>query len=178
MNIRSHARVLFLLCLLSAAPGSPVRAEDGHAHEHADHHEPFGFDLCASWFEPPEHSHASPLGSPLIHSFRLEPAFTHRDLFVDYSFRSGPEETEHEIETELEWALTWRLGLVLELPYRFVNPDAGSAVDGVGDLAVSPRVLLAEYERFLLAFSFEVEIPTGDEDRGLGSGEVALAPSF
>ena len=25
---------------------------------------------------------------------------------------------------------------------------------------------------------FEVEIPTGDEDRGLGSGEVALAPSF
>ena len=151
-------------------------AEDSHHEELSDHSEPFGLDLQEGWLDPPLHSHLSPLGTPLIHSFRLEPAFTHRDLFLDYSFRSGPGGTEHEIEIELEWALTRRIGLVLEVPYAFVNPADEPAVNGFGDLAITPRFLLAEYDRFLLAFNLEIETPTGNEDRGLGGGEVALAP--
>lgn len=164
--------------LISLVFCSSVCAEDSHHEGLSDHREPFGFDLQEGWLNSPLHSHLSPLGTPLIHSFRLEPAFTHRDHFLDYSFRSGPEETEHEIESEFEWALTRRIGLVLEVPYRFVNPADEPSVNGFGDLAISPRFLLAEYHRFLLAFNLEIETPTGNEDLGLGNGEVVLAPSF
>ncbi|UCD50286.1 MAG: hypothetical protein JSW27_22500, partial [Phycisphaerales bacterium] len=101
-----------------------------------------------------------------------------RDFLVDYSFSRKRGEDEHEIEAELEWALTRRLGFVVEMPYASVDPDDEGAVDGFGDLAVSPRLLLAEYERFLLAFALEVETPTGSTRGDLGSGQVALAPSF
>lgn len=132
----------------------------------------------AGWFEPPVHSCLSDGGTPMVHSFGLEPAFIHRGLFLDYGFRKGADETEHEIEAELEWALTNRIGLVLEVPYAIVEPDTGASVRGFGDMAISPRFLLKKTERYMLAMNLEVAIPTGDEDKGLGSGEFALAPSF
>ena len=39
-------------------------------------------------------------------------------------------------------------------------------------------MLLAEYERFLLAFNLEVETTTGDTDAGIAEDEVALGPSL
>ena len=150
-----------------------VGAEDAHD----DLPDPLGLNLTDGWLEPTAHSHFSRRGTPMIHSFRVEPAFTRRDLLVDYSFSRKRGEKEHEIEAELEWAFTRRLGLVVELPYAAINPNDEEAVNGCGDLAVSPRFLLAEYERFLLAFALEVETPTGSTRGDLSSGEVALAPS-
>lgn len=141
-------------------------------------YEPFGFDLTTGWFQAPHHSHLSPLGTPLIHSFRLEPAFTHRDLFIDYGYHTGPEGYENEIELELEWAITRRFGMIFEVPYIFESPDGGPDVDGFGDFAFSPRLLLVETERFLMSFGVEAEAPTGDAGRGLGDDEWKIAPNF
>jgi len=58
-----------------------------------------------------------------------------------------------------------------------LDPDSGSSENGLGDLALAPRFLLAETDRLLLSLNFEVSTPTGDEDKGLGAGEVALAPT-
>jgi hypothetical protein len=164
---------LFLVLTAFVCP-VPVRAEETHS-ESSD---VFGFDLDKGWLDPPVHSHFSKGGTPLIHSFRTEPAFTRRDFLLDYSFRNERERNEQEIEVEIEWPLSRRLGLIFEIPYVSVDSDDDGSADGFGNLAVSPRLLLAEYERFLLAFSLEVEATTGETDGGISEDEVALAPSF
>ena len=156
------------------------------AGDHDEHHDgeglgeqaSFGFDLSEGWFDHSEHRHVSPLGTPMAHPFRLEPASIHSDLFTDYSFRKGGDGNEHELEMELELALSRRIGLVVEVPYGFLESEGGASVDGIGDVAIAPRFLLAQYDRFSLAFNFEIELATGDEERGLGGGEIAYAPSF
>jgi len=171
MNLLQASTLLVLIVGLGLGAAG---AEEAH-HNVAD---PLGFNLTDGWFDPTAHSHFSRRGTPMIHSFRVEPAFTRRDVIVDYSFSRKRGEEEHEIEAELEWAFTRRLGLVVELPYAAINPNDEGAVNGFGDLAISPRFLLAEYKRFLLAFALEVETPTGSTRGDIGSGEVALAPSF
>lgn len=164
---------LFLVLAACVCP-APVRAEETHS-ESSD---VFGFDLDKGWLDPPVHSHFSKGGTPLIHSFRTEPAFTRRDFLLDYSFRNERERNEQEIEAEIEWPFSRRFGLIFEMPYVSVDSDDDGSADGFGNLAVSPRLLLAEYERFLLAFGLEVEATTGETDGGISEDEVALAPSF
>jgi hypothetical protein len=114
----------------------------------------------------------------MIHSFRTEPAFTRRDILLDYTLRNETGLDEQEIAAEVEWPLSRRLGLIFELPYVFVDDDNEGTAEGFGNLAISPRVLLAEYERLLLAFNLEVETTTGTTRGDIASDEVALAPSF
>lgn len=45
-------------------------------------------------------------------------------------------------------------------------------------LAIAPRALLAETQRILLSASLEIGLPSGDERRDLGSGELGLVPSI
>jgi hypothetical protein len=165
--------VLLLVLAVSALQG-PARGEDLHTEPPAA----FRFDLTEGWFDRPVHSHFSRLGTPMIHSFHVEPAFTRQDLLLDYSTRSETGRNEQEISAELEWPLSRRLGLIFEIPYVFVDTDDGGPIDSFGNLAISPRVLLAEYERFLLAFNLEVETTTGDTDAGIAEDEVALGPSL
>lgn len=145
--------------------------------EHTDS-SPFNFELSQGWLDPPAHSHFSPRGTPMIHSFRTEPAFTRRDILLDYTTRRKTGRDEQEIAAEVEWPISRRLGLIFEVPYVFVDSDDESDVDGFGNLAVSSRVLLAEYEHLLLAFNLEVETTTGTTRGDIASDEVALAPSF
>ncbi|MHC4544432.1 MAG: hypothetical protein ACYTDW_07210 [Planctomycetota bacterium] len=164
---------LFLALTACVRPES-VRAEETQSETSGV----FGFDLDRGWLDPPVHSHFSKGGTPLIHSFRTEPAFTRRDFLLDYSFRNEKEMNEQEIGVEIEWPLSQRLGLVFEVPYISVDSDDDGSTDGFGNLSVSPRLLLAEYERFLLAFGLEVETTTGETDSDISEDEVALAPSF
>ncbi|MHA2065838.1 MAG: transporter, partial [Candidatus Thorarchaeota archaeon] len=166
--------MLSLLVLAALLVSTPAMAKEHHSNST----EVLGLDLTTGWLDKPLHSHFSPLGTPLIHPFRIEPAFANRDLLVDYNFYRKSDEDEHEIETEVEWPLTRRIALIAEVPYAFVNPEEGSSVNGIGDIGFGSRILLGEYERLLLAFNLEIETPTGDSDKGLGRGETAIAPSF
>lgn len=121
-------------------------------------------ELWRGWCEPPAHAHLGGCGTPYVHGFATEPAFLGRDIFLDVTRAAE----ELELEAELEWSLTRRLGLVAELPYV----DADEA--GFGDAGIGLRALLVEERRFLLSASTEFELPTGSERRGLGSGNVAL----
>jgi hypothetical protein len=165
---------VLILILTTYAWSDTARAEELHPEPPAV----FGFRMAEGWLDPPVHSHFSLLGTPMIHSFRAEPAFTRRDFLLDYSTRSETGLREHEIEAEVEWPISRRLGLIFEVPYVFIDSDDGGTIDGFGNLAVSPRLLLAEYERFLLAFALEVETTTGTTKGGIAEDEVALAPSF
>jgi hypothetical protein len=178
MKLAIKYQSLFCLCLivLLCLVTDRVLAKETPNHDHGP--EPFGLDWSRGWFEPAIHSHLNVRQTPYIHPFNTEPAFTRRDLMLNYNYRDVAEQNEHNIEAELEWAFTRRLGMVLEVPYRFVVPHEGASINGLGNVAVAPRVLLAEYDRFLLAGNLEIEIPTTDSDRGLAKSETALAPSL
>jgi hypothetical protein len=127
------------------------------------------------FLEPFEHIHFSKLGTPYVHSFGIEPAFTGRDLFLDYAYYEGDGVTEHETELELEWAFTSRLGMIMEVPYIWEDEEGEGSASGFGDFAVVPRALLVESERFLLTGQVEVVLPTGSSTFG---GETAIAPGI
>jgi hypothetical protein len=129
--------------------------------------------MATDFLGPFKHIHLSQRGTPYIHSFGIEPAFTGRDLFLDHSYRKGNGVTEHESELELEWAFTNRLGLIMEIPYVWEDEKGVATSSGFGDFAIVPRALLIESERFLLTAQMEVVLPTGSSKFG---GETAIAP--
>ncbi len=141
-------------------------------------HTSFAGDLLRSengFLAPFEHLHFSPVGTPIIHSFGVEPAFTGRDLFLDYSWREGNGITEHETEFEIEWAFTKRLGIIVELPYIYEDEENVGSEKGFGDLAIVPRALLIDSDRFLLTSQLEIGLPTGSSAFG---GETSIAPGI
>ena len=164
----------------------PPKAGDGHG-EHkrglfdSDHAGDFvpvppalGLNLLDAWLDPWPHTHHSRRGTPFVHLFSNEPAYLGRDFILDYALRKGAEGTEMEVEAEVEYAFTRRIGLVVEAPYAFLDPNEGNRENGLGDIAIAPRFLLVEHDRFLLSANVEFSFPTGDEDKGLGSGEAAI----
>ncbi len=170
----------------SLSEGKPGAADSPLDHSHGDLSDPsgpvtlppLGFSLTEGWLDPWPHNHFSRRGTPFAHSFFTEPAFLDRDFFLDTRISRGEEGNEVEFEAEVEWALTRRIGLVLEAPFLFVNPEDDETEQGLGDLAFSPRFLLAEANRFLLSANLGVDTPTGSESRGLGRGETALSPTL
>ena len=122
-----------------------------------------------------EHIHISKTGTPYVHSFGIEPAFTGRDLFIDHTYREGNGISEHESEIELEWAFTDRLGIIVEVPYVWEDEEGVATSSGFGDLALVPRALLIDSDRFLLTAQMEVVLPTGSSRFG---NETAIAPGI
>jgi hypothetical protein len=153
---------------------------DGHSHEDEFHLLPAGFEanLLEGWTEAWTHSDYSRKGTPFVHLFLNEPAYLDSGFLFDFAFIQSDEGVEYEAEAEFEFALSRRVGLVVEAPYIVLDPDEGESENGFGDLALVPRILLLDYDRFLLSANIEFEFPTGDEDKGLGAGEGIIAPAL
>jgi hypothetical protein len=164
----------------------PGSADSSLGHVHDDLHDhsdavslpPLGFSLTEGWLDPWPHRHFSRRGTPFAHTFFTEPAFLDRDFFLDARISRGEDGNEVELEAEVEWALTRRIGVVFEVPFLFLDPEDGGTEEGFGDFAFAPRFLLVETNRFLLSANLEVETPTGSENRGLGRGETTLSPTL
>jgi hypothetical protein len=170
----------------NSTPPAMHEGHEGHAghEEHAhdgDHFvflsEPFEANFFEGWFDRWEHSDFSREGTAYVHAFGIEPAFLCRDVIANAAFVNGPEGKEYEVEGEIEFALTRRIGLVVEGGYAWLDQNDESGENGIGDIAVAPRFLLLDYDRFLLSLNTEFSFPTGDDERGLGSGETIFAPS-
>ena len=155
---------------------------DDHTHWLDDHNHEYdvGGGFLEELFAPASHGHFTRLGTPLVHLFLTEPAVLHRDVFLDYRVGNNFDGNtdEQELEFEMEYALTKRLGMVIEVPYVGLNAVADPNTSGFADIAVAGRVLLFDRDAFFLSANVEVEIPTGDSDQDLGRGEVALAPTI
>jgi hypothetical protein len=132
-------------------------------------------DAWSSLMEPYEHVHFSELGTPIIHSFGIEPAFTGRDLFLSHTYTKGKGFTEHESELEMEWGVTKGFGFIVEVPYVYEDEEGVGTEKGFGDLVIVPRVLLVSQDRFLLTGQVEIGLPTGSEAFG---NETAIAPGI
>ena len=130
---------------------------------------------ASDWFAPFAHLHTSQNGTPYVHSLGIEPAFTGRDLFIDHGYITGDSFTEYDSEIELEWAFTKRLVVILETSYIYEDEEGVGSAKGFGDLAIVPRALLIESERFLLTAQVETVLPTGGSNFG---GDTAIAPGI
>ena len=128
-----------------------------------------------SLLEAYKHHHFSERGTPVVHAFNIEPAFTGRDLFATYRYISANDHIEHETELEMEWGITRRLGIIFELPYIIEDERRGPSNQGFGDLIMVPRVLLHESDRLLLTAQAEIALPTGDSDFG---GDNVVVPGL
>ncbi|MDD7984369.1 hypothetical protein PQO01_05335 [Lentisphaera marina] len=135
-------------------------------------------NFTEGWFDDWEHNHYSKSQAPFVHLFHLEPAFLDRDLFLDYKINNGQEEKEIEYEFELEWALTSRIGLVLEGPYRILEEQGEDRVRGFGDLGLATRFLLLRDSDSMLSLNVGMEFPTGSKSKGLSEDELVVNTSF
>lgn len=90
----------------------------------------------------------------------------------------GREGWSGEAEAELEYGLEENISLHVAVPIAFNLPSEGPSFAGVGDLELGIKYRLIEQtEGSLLpsvALSPVVEIPTGDEVRDLGEGEIQV----
>lgn len=130
-----------------------------------------GFSLTEGWLDPWVHSHYSREGTPFVHLFNLEPAYLDRDFFFVYRYTREPHAIEEELEVELEWAFTRRIGLMVEAELERER-EAGETETELGDFTIAPRFLLVEAPRFLLSTNLKLAIPMGQGD------EYAFGPSI
>lgn len=166
MNTTMPLRRLFTAAAI-ASLGLPLQARAGEASALSEASFP--------WLQPYKHHHFSQKGTPVVHTFNIEPAFTGRDLFLSQRYHSLDGAIEHETELELEWGITRHLGVIVELPYIVEDERQGSNVEGFGDLVIVPRVLLHESDRLLLTAQAEIGLPTGSNDFG---GNTSVTPGL
>ncbi|MBL7197082.1 MAG: transporter [Candidatus Omnitrophica bacterium] len=72
------------------------------------------------------------------------------------------------------YGLLENMALCVELPFDVVNPDDGETERGFSDMALAVKTLLLPESEKLPSFLLKtiVKLPTGDEDKGLGSGKT------
>ena len=77
-----------------------------------------------------------------------------------------------------EYAPIRRLSLGLRVPFLSIREKFLPKTDGIGDVAVSIKGLLAEWplQKLFLQAGSEVAFPTGSLDKGTGSGDVVFSP--
>jgi hypothetical protein len=71
-----------------------------------------------------------------------------------------------------------RFGMFVELSYRHTEPELFDGASGFGDMNVGTKTLLLDCELIQFTFQLKTFIPTGNFNKGLGTGHVSLEPAF
>lgn len=110
----------------------------------------------------------------------VPPGHLEVELGAEYA-KQPNDDKETSVAVALKTGVIWdRLDFGVEIPYLFLDPDEGSDEDGFGDLEAGLKLrFLDETENFpALAVSAGIKTTTGDEDKGLGSGEIDVPVNF
>lgn len=73
--------------------------------------------------------------------------------------------------------LSWISGFV-EVPTRFLNPEQNNNAVGLGDVNAGIKIALLACPDNYLTFQLRVYTPSGESDRGLGTGHVSIEPAL
>jgi len=75
------------------------------------------------------------------------------------------------------YGLTERIQLCCELPFDILRPDGGPDEEGLGDISLASKILIFQETEKIpsLVFKPVVKLATGDEDKGLGSGDEDIS---
>ena len=169
MNTTLPCRLLIGLSLALGA--NPAWAADDHDHRHDHAHAPPHQPVGAARHG---HEHAHPLVD-LSHPIVTESPLPETKLRFNYGFADAGDALEHEFAVEAEYAFAPQFSLEAVVPYVFVNPDEGGAENRLGDVEIAAKFAtyrFAESHRLLPAAGLAAVLPTGDEERGIGSDHV------
>jgi mono/diheme cytochrome c family protein len=110
------------------------------------------------------------------------PLFTEKAYPEDEALVTATANLEDEDRVEAQLVYERRIGprsqIELALPFEWVEPTGEASRAGVGDAALAAKhVLWHDIGVGAIASAgAEVRLPTGDEDRGLGTGTVVFEP--
>jgi hypothetical protein len=72
-----------------------------------------------------------------------------------------------------------RFSTSIEVPYEYVAPQGGfNGASGVGDLIIGTKSMLLDCELMQFTFGMKVFVPTGNFNKGIGTGHTALEPEL
>jgi len=81
-----------------------------------------------------------------------------------------------ETAATLSYGIVDNVDLVLSLPYLWGREKEDGVVvydeQGIGDAVLEAKMRLLEKDKFSLALKPGISFPTGDEDKGLGTGKI------
>ena len=134
--------------------------------------------------EHPSHSHDDTI-LELSHPLIAGSPITETKVRLDYVFSNEPGKADeagagrHTLRFGAEYAFTPWLSLELAAPYTFLKPDEGKNTDRLDNVKVSLHYANYAFAQhgLLLGGGIELGLPTGNEDKGIGSNHVVeIAP--
>lgn len=129
------------------------------------------------WEEPEQ----EPDQAPRFRLLKIPATVFEREIRMNYSFTNngdGGKLDEHEWEFEFEMPVSRRLLIEVEPKIISLSPNDGDTTSGFGDTSLITRIMLLETRNTTLLSLLETTLPTGDEDRGLGSGLTTISPGI
>jgi len=125
------------------------------------------------------HSHIS--GEPhFSHPLVSESPSPDTKARLDYFFANEAGTDRHTVRFEAEYAFTPWLSLEVEAPYTFLDPHEEEATDRLVNVEVRMKYAnftFAEYG-LLLGGGIKFGLPTGNEEKGIGSDHVLEVEPF
>ncbi len=106
-------------------------------------------------------------------------AFPEQEIIVGGKFAQGDTNKSSQ-SLDIEYRIDGLTNIEVSTSAARVDPRNQSANSGIGDSSISVRRVLAfNYaQNYLVAAGLKLQFPTGDEDKGLGSGETTWQPSL
>lgn len=91
-------------------------------------------------------------------------------------------ETGGEIATIISYGIIDNIDVILGLPYQWFkvkeDGDVKEKEDGISDMSLELKWRFFEHDGLSLAMKPGITIPTGDEDKGLGTGKITYSLFF
>lgn len=142
MNIASHRLARMAAVMAGLAAAWNIRAEPNRAEELEQLRINTGYIIEAGEFE-----------------VNIVPSY------FDYD-----DERQQDVEAELEYAITDRLMVEIEVPYRWLSFDGGDAdIDGARNVELGAKWLMAEGENFAASIGVGVALPAGHDRPDIAS---------
>lgn len=134
--------------------------------------------------------HDNPGGLHFSHPLITESPSPDTKIRLDYFFLNVDGEVEDEelgeeaegpskfkestVNLELEYAFTRNISIEADIPYTFINPDEGKDVNHFNtiDIGVKLATFILEEYGILLGGGLEFGLPTGDDEKGIGSDNI------
>ena len=99
-------------------------------------------------------------------------------LRLDYLYRNEDGANRHTGNLEGEYAFAPWVSLEADLPYTFLDPDGSSGRSNLDNVEIALKLATTLVPgRALIGGGLELGLPTGDDDKGIGSSrEIEVAP--
>ncbi|MFH1479294.1 MAG: transporter [Candidatus Omnitrophota bacterium] len=96
----------------------------------------------------------------------------HIGIESGFEYVKQPDE-ERNFSLVVKYGLTKNIDIGMETPYQFIDFKESANVDGIGDVKLCTKYrFLEEGDLPGMALSFSIKTESGDEEKGLGSGEA------